>query len=234
MASLAVPGSALARDRDHGGTPKEGASAAPSRLTMPILPAEPDLHPADLWDDPSTIPAKKTAARWWCLHAKPRQEKAVARDLRRGDLTYYLPQAAQETRTPKGRKVRSVVPLFPGYVFLHGDWDDRASALKGNRLVAVLKVDDQEALESDLRQIQRMLGSGLPIEAEPEIPAGSLVRIKEGPLAGLEGRVIKRLNGSHFVAAVRFLGRGARVQLHDWEVEALADPQATPTEARSD
>jgi len=195
---------------------------------MPILPAEPDFHPPGLWDDPATIATEKPDARWWCLHAKPRQEKAIARDLRRDGLTFYLPQAIQETRTPKGRKVRSLIPLFPGYVFLYGDWNDRGSALKGNRLVAVIQVDDQKALERDLRQIQRMLGSGLPIEAEPEIAAGSLVRIKGGPLAGLEGRVIQRVNGHHFVAAVRFLGRGARVQLRDWEVETLADPQAPP------
>ncbi len=191
---------------------------------MPILPAEPDFHPPGLWDDPSAIPTEKPEARWWCLHAKPRQEKAIARDLRGEGLTYYLPQAIQESRTPKGRKISSLIPLFPGYVFLYGDWNDRGAALRGNRLVSVLEVDDQKGLESDLRQIQRMLGSGLPIEAEPEITAGSLVRIKGGPLAGLEGRVIQRVNGDHFVAAVHFLGRGARVELRDWEVEPLAAP----------
>lgn len=189
---------------------------------MPILAAEPDFHPPHLWDDPSTIPTEKPEARWWCLHVKPRQEKAIARDLRQGGKTFYLPQAVQESRTPKGRKTRSLIPLFPGYVFLHGDWDDRGSAMRGNRLVSVLEVDDQEALDADLRQVHRMLDSGLPIEPEPEIAAGRLVRIKAGPLSGLEGRVIQRMNGDHFVAAVRFLGRGARVELRDWEVELLA------------
>ena len=49
---------------------------------MPILPAEPDCNPPNLWDDPS-IYATKGEAVWWCLHTKPRQEKATARELRR-------------------------------------------------------------------------------------------------------------------------------------------------------
>ncbi len=50
---------------------------------MPILPAEPDLYPSDLWDrlsEPVPEPQDDEArVRWMCLHTRPRQEKAVAR-----------------------------------------------------------------------------------------------------------------------------------------------------------
>ena len=87
---------------------------------MPILPAEPDCNPPNLWDDPS-IHAANGEAVWWCLHTKPRQEKATARELGAQGLVYYLPQVLKETRTPKGRKIQSIVPLFTGYMFLKGD-----------------------------------------------------------------------------------------------------------------
>ena len=191
---------------------------------MPILPAEPDFYPPDLWEDPKAIPHAQEEAVWWCLHAKPRQEKATGRELRKLGITFYLPQVLKEDRTPQGRKIRSVIPLFPSYLFLHGDYNDRLAALRGNRLVAVLEVSDQPSLERDLRQIHTMLSSGLPVEPEPTVPVGSRVRIITGPLTGIEGTVIRRGKRDQFVAVVRFLGRGATVDLEDWQVEQIHEP----------
>src|SRR3954454_16477849 len=98
---------------------------------MPILPAEPDLHPMNLWQ----IGRRgDLAERWWCLHTKPRQEKAVARALRSEDISYYLPLVVKVDRTPQGRATRSVVPLFPGYLFLLADEMSRLTALRSNRI----------------------------------------------------------------------------------------------------
>jgi transcriptional antiterminator RfaH len=188
---------------------------------MPILPAEPDFYPPELWDELTTGQPARGGLVWWCLHTKPRQEKATGRELRKLGLRFYLPQVLKEDRTPQGRKIRSVIPLFPNYLFLHGDFNDRVSALRGNRLVNVLEVSDQESLERDLRQIHRMLNSGLPVQPEPAVPVGARVRITTGPLTGVEGTVIRRAKRDQFVAVVRFLGRGATVDLEDWQVEQL-------------
>src|SRR5689334_19078311 len=103
---------------------------------MPILPAEPDLYPPDLWDG---LNGDSCGMRsWWCLHTKPRQEKAAARDLRTQKIPYYLPQVVHEDRTPQGRKIRSVIPLFTSYLFLLGDDHERVQAMKANRLVRVI------------------------------------------------------------------------------------------------
>jgi transcriptional antiterminator RfaH len=188
---------------------------------MPILPAEPDLYPDDLWS-PGESGALR-AGTWWCLHTKPRQEKAAARHLRTRGITYYLPQVVHEDRTPQGRKIRSIIPLFSSYLFLCGSDEDRVEAMKGNRLVNVLKVDDQDGLVHDLRQIHQMLASGLAVVPEPVMPVGARVRIKSGPLAGIEGTVMRRGKRDQFVAVVQFLGRGATVDLEDWQVERVEE-----------
>jgi transcriptional antiterminator RfaH len=192
---------------------------------MPILPAEPDLNPPDLWDlvNGAGPPGERL---WWCLHTKPRQEKAAARDLRALGLSYYLPQVVHEDRTPQGRRTRSVLPLFMGYLFLLGDDRARVSALKGNRLVRVLDVANQPALHHDLKQIHQMLSSGLAVVPEPTVPVGARVRILNGPLTGIEGRVIRRGKSDQFVAVVHFLSSGAMVDLEDWQVEQLRDEPA--------
>jgi transcriptional antiterminator RfaH len=188
---------------------------------MPILPAEPDMFPDDLWDGAAV--GGDPSRRWYCLHTKPRQEKATARDLRVRRVPFYLPQIVKEDRTPAGRKIRSVLPLFGGYLFLLGDEAQRLEALKGNRLVRILEVADQEGLVRDLRQVHQMLRSGLAIEPEPAAPVGGRVRIASGPLTGLVGTVVRRGKRDHFVAVVKILGLGATVALEDWQVEVLPD-----------
>jgi transcriptional antiterminator RfaH len=184
---------------------------------MPILPSEPDLFPDAGWPADSDL-----AGRWWCLHTRPRQEKATARDLRSKRVGFYLPQVIHEGVTPQGRKTRSVLPLFPGYVFLFGGDPERLTALKGNRLVKVLEVSDQRGFDHDLRQIHRMLASGLAVVPEPTIPIGARIRIVTGPLSGMVGTVVRSGKRNQFVAVVNFLGQGATVDLLDWQFETVA------------
>ena len=186
---------------------------------MPILPAEPYQFPEDLWDRGEG--SSDGPMRWFCLHTKPRQEKAVARDLRAQQIAFYLPLATREDRTPAGRKIRSIIPLFGGYLFLRGTDEDRVEAIRGNRLVRVLDVVDQGELVKDLQQIRRILNSGQAIEPEPSAPVGSQVRITSGPLHGLVGTVVRRGSDDRFVATVKTLGVGASVTLRDWQVEPL-------------
>src|SRR5262249_42875741 len=101
--------------------------------------------------------------------------------------------------------------------------NDRLVALRGNRLVKILEVNDQESLVRDLRQIHRMLNSGLPVSSEPTVPVGATVRIVTGPLTGMVGKVIRRGKRDQFVAVVHFLGRGATVDLQDWQVEQVVE-----------
>jgi transcriptional antiterminator RfaH len=189
---------------------------------MPILPPEPDCFPPNLWENGASA-SSDGERKWWCLHTKPRQEKAIARELRKAEVAYYLPQAKKESHTPQGRRIESVVPLFPSYMFLKGKSEDRLIALRGNRVVAVLEVADQGALANDLKQIHTMINSGLTVIEEPTVPVGTTVRVATGPLTGVVGKVIKRANGDHFVAVVHFLGRGATVLLQDWQVERMPD-----------
>ncbi len=185
---------------------------------MPILPVEPDMFPPDLWEVYRQAPRQ---GRWWCLHTKPRQEKAAARDLHHQQISHYLPQVLHESRTPAGRKTRTILPLFPGYLFLLGEETERVQALRGHRLVGVLEVADQENLHNDLHQIHTLLGSGLAVIPEPTFPVGSTVKIVTGPLKGMVGTIVRRGKRDHFVAIVHFLGRGATVDLEDWQVEQL-------------
>jgi transcription antitermination factor NusG len=105
------------------------------------------------------------------------------------------------------------MPLFPGYVFLHGDENARLAALRTNLVVNVLPVPDQRRLHADLVQVYRLLASGNAPEPENNVPPGTPVEIVAGPLMGLEGRVLRHGSDWRFIIEVRFLQQGVSVKI---------------------
>lgn len=175
---------------------------------MPILAAEPDRYPPHLFDSP---PSART---WYVLHTKPRQEKSLARTLFAADVSFFLPTVPRRSQC-RGRTLTAHAPLFPGYVFLYADREERVTALESNRVANVLPVHDQGGLWDDLKQVNRLLGAGLPVAAESQLAPGTPVEITTGPLAGLCGTVIRTGTGRRFVVRVNFIHQGASVLLED-------------------
>ena len=184
---------------------------------MPILPAEPDRYPDDLFG-PTFDGAGDDS--WWVLHAKPRQEKCLARHLRLAGLAYYLPTVSRRRRT-NGRVLTTCDPLFTGYVFLRSDRVGRVAALASQRVVNAITVHDQPALWRDLRQIATLIATGAPVTAEERLAPGDPVEIASGPLAGLSGTVVRAASGRRFLVRVDFIQRGASVLLDDFALVPL-------------
>ena len=198
---------------------------------MPILAAEPELFPSHLFESAHArlgievsngVDGPGSSRRWWCLHTKPRQEKVTAGFLRKQRIAHYLPQVVQQRRTPGGRKFTSIIPLFPGYIFLLGTDFDRLMSFQRNSVNTALEVWDQEQLDLELAQLHRIGHSGLVVVPEPSFPVGTKVRLMSGPLEGAVGTVIRRGNRNHFFAVVNMLGRGATVEFEGWDAEPLA------------
>jgi transcriptional antiterminator RfaH len=146
---------------------------------MPVLPAETDVYPDDLLAPAAPLPLAGRV--WYVLHTRPRQEKSLARVLLEQQVPFCLPQISRR-RTSRGRTLTSFLPLFPGYVFLLANADERLAALKTQRVLKTLSVNDQELLWADLRQVRRLLASGEPVRAEERLEPGDAVEIQSGPL----------------------------------------------------
>jgi transcriptional antiterminator RfaH len=189
---------------------------------MPILPAEVGVYPEGLLEQPPEACAPGRV--WWVLHTRPRQEKSLARQLLEARVSFYLPLIPRRLLL-RGRRLTSHVPLFAGYVFLHADRDERIQALATRRVVRSLEVGDQEALWRDLRQVHRLLATGVPITPEDRLAPGVLVEVRSGPLAGLRGKVLRTASGRRFLVQVDFIQRGASVLMDDWNLEVLDESE---------
>lgn len=150
--------------------------------------------------------------RWWVAHTKSRCEKAFAWDLIRHGIGYFLP-LYQAVRTSSGKKRRTVKPLFPGYVFICGDGEDRHTAMTTGRLCQTIKVPDQEVLINELAAIEKALGAKVSLDPYPYAAVGQRCRIKSGPFKGLEGIVIQRNCIARIVLEVSVLGQGAVLEV---------------------
>jgi transcription antitermination factor NusG len=174
------------------------------------------IYPHDLLEsEPESL-----ARRWWAVYTRSRQEKVFSQQLIGHQVPHYLPLVDKISYT-RGRRLISRVPLFSGYVFLFGDEQERLTSLTTNRISQIIPVTDGARLRSDLCQIFRLIACGAPMTVEQRLAPGRRVRIRQGPLAGLEGTVVERRNKARLFVAVDFLQQGASIDLEDFVLEPL-------------
>ncbi len=184
---------------------------------MPVLAKETCLFPDTLLESPDSPAA---GSQWMVLYTKPRQEKSLARDLLRQAIPFYLP-LVKKTRQYGRRRMASFTPLFDGYLFMLGSEKQRTLSLATNRVVRVLPVNDNLGLITDLRQIERLIEANFPLTVESRLQAGRYVRVRNGPLAGVEGVVLRRRGETRLLVSVNFLQQGASIEIEDFRLEPL-------------
>lgn len=172
--------------------------------------------PEQLFDEPGW---SVEHGQWCALHVRPRTEKVVAQQLHQLQIPYFLPLYKRSKRYQR-RMVVSENPLFPGYVFAVTGGDNSPGILI-RQVVQKLHTDEPERLEFDLRQIYTMIESGQPVTREERLQPGMPARITAGPLAGLEGQVLRNKGGVRFVVQVQFIQQGTSVELEGACIEAL-------------
>lgn len=187
---------------------------------MPILEKETCVYPDGLFEDTRYSPGVSDR-QWWAIFTKSRQEKALARDLERFEIPFFLPLVAQPNNI-RNRHVEAYIPLFSGYVFMFGCEDDRIRSLTTNRVSTVLDVPDQLQLRDDLLNLNHLIEIDAPLTIERRLEPGRRVRIKSGPMKGIEGIVTQRRGGKRrLLVAVEFLQHGVSVEIDDFMVEPV-------------
>ena len=167
-------------------------------------------NPPVIW--PLVESVRDFEGQWWVAHTKSRNEKALAHDLMAKDLNYFLPMTLKVSRRSH-RTLKSMLPLFAGYLFFCGPENDRVELLKTNRVVNLLEVTDQEMLVNELVRIERAVRAGMPMTPHKYIKTGQMCRVIAGPLLGVEGIVVDHKGVTRLVLQVDMLGQAASVEI---------------------
>ena len=178
-------------------------------------------NPPILWPEAGSI--REFTGHWWVAHTKSRNEKALAQDLVRRNINYFLPMSWKVRRQSR-RTIRSLLPLFSGYIFFCGQEAERLELLKTNRVANLIEVVDQEQLVRELVQIEQALRVGAPLTPHKYIRTGQRCRVIAGPLVGLEGVAVQTRGSTRLVLQVDMLGQAASVEIDTDMIETLDQP----------
>lgn len=175
-------------------------------------------NPPMIWPDVNSI--SDFTGLWWVAHTKSRNEKALAQDLIRKNISYFLPMI-RKIRRRRGRTMRSLLPLFNGYLFFCGKENQRIELLRTNRVANLIEVKDQQKLLDELLQIEQAIRAGAPLTPYRYIKAGRRCRVTAGPLADLHGVVVRTKNATRLVLQIDMLGQAASVEIDVDMIEIL-------------
>jgi transcriptional antiterminator RfaH len=157
---------------------------------------------------------------WYVAHTRPRCEKKLLQYCERENLAARLP-CYQSAHKYRGKTVVFRKPLFPGYVFLEIPAEKRSVVLQSDHLANLLEVIDQELFVRQLDEVMRALETNLEIRLAPTIGEGMRVKIKTGPLRGVEGWVEKRYGMSTVLLRMDFISQAAAVKLEASDLELI-------------
>jgi transcription antitermination factor NusG len=159
---------------------------------------------------------------WYAVYTRHQHEKIVAESLSNNGIEVFLPTYCA-VRQWKDRKKHLLLPLFPCYVFLHGGLDRRVKVLSTPGVYSFVGVAGHPAAiqETEIESIRKAVTSGLRAEPFPFLQCGDRVRVKAGPLMGIEGILIRKKSSFRLILSAELLQKSIAVEVDAFSVEPL-------------
>jgi transcriptional antiterminator NusG len=162
--------------------------------------------------------AAAAEAQWFVLWTRSHCEQLVHDQLLTKGFQPFLPTVEIWSRRAGARR-RVRVPMFSGYLFLHDVLDKYrdVEVRKARGLVSILGEGwDRRAVvpSRDVEAIRRVVNAKVRVRPHPYLKKGQRVRITRGPMADVEG-VLLRINDHKgvVVLSVDLLQRSVAVEI---------------------
>jgi transcription antitermination factor NusG len=150
--------------------------------------------------------------KWFVAHTRPRREKKLAEFCQQKQISVTLP-CYDSVHKYRGKTVVFRKPFFPGYVFLQIEGSQKDMVRQNDHVANLLEVFDQETFQKQLDDILLALSTETGVQLAPTVGKGMRVKIKGGPLMGLEGWVEDRYGMSTVLLRLDFINQAAAVKL---------------------
>ena len=152
--------------------------------------------------------------RWYAAYTCAHHEKHVARQLEEKNINCFLP-LYRSVRRWKDREKELELPLFPGYVFVQAAPEERLRVLQTSSVVRFVSFGGQPAAldDGEVEGLRNGVANGIKVEPCPFLKVGQRVRVKHGPLAGVEGILVRKKDNLRLVLSVDLLMRSVAVEV---------------------
>lgn len=156
---------------------------------------------------------------WYVAYTLPRHEKSVAERLIHQDVETYLPLHSS-VRKWNRRYVEVELPLFPGYVFVKMVITDRVRVLAQPGVIRLIGFNGNAVAMPD-GEVERLRSLLAVWKAEPYpfLTVGKQIRIKSGPFANLEGRIIRRKGKMRLIVSLELIQRAILLEIDAAEAQ---------------
>ena len=162
------------------------------------------------------------APNWHALFTRHQHEKSVASALSNKTHEVYLP-LYRSVRQWQDRAKQLWLPLFPCYVFIRAGMDRQLQILTTPGIIHIVGWGGRPAIipQEQVDAVRLMIESRLTVETHPYLQFGDRVRVKTGPLMGLEGILTRKKGVARLVVSMEMLGRSAAVEIDALDVERI-------------
>lgn len=169
---------------------------------------------------PAAAPEPTENARWYALYTSPRHEKCVAKQIEQHRIACFLP-LYRSVRRWKDRRKELDLALFPGYVFVHMPIENRLQILRLPGAVRLVTFNGQPAAlpEDEIETLRNRLAGSRTLEPHPYLRVGRRVRVRSGPLLGLEGIMVRRKDRCRVVFSIDLIMRSMAVEVDEADLE---------------
>lgn len=171
---------------------------------------------------PDCLNSFSSRLRWYAVYTYPRHEKKVFESLQSRGFDSFLPTYQEMHRWRNGVKREIDLPLFPGYVFINVDVREKLRILQTPSVASIVGFGGEPAVLPD-RDIEtlRLALPKLRAEPHPFLRIGDRVRVKSGPLAGLEGILLQKKQGWRFILSMDLILQAVSVEVDCADVEPV-------------
>jgi transcription antitermination factor NusG len=166
--------------------------------------------------------AEYLESRWYAAYTSANREKRVTAQLGQRSVEHFLP-LYDSVRRWKDRRIRLQLPLFPGYVFVRLALRDRLQVLEVPGVSRLVGFNGKPCAvpEAEIEAMQTCLAHQADLEPHPYVRVGQRVRVRTGPLRGLQGLLVRKKNRSRLVISLDLIMRSVSAEIDIAELEPL-------------
>jgi len=160
--------------------------------------------------------------QWFALYTMPQSEQNIRRLLDLRGIESFVPTFEVQRVWRNRQRVKTMRPLFPSYVFVHITNRQRGTVLSSPGALRIIG-NSHASLPIPDREIEFLRSETSKRKIEPylDLIIGNRVRIRSGPMEGLEGVLVEKRNSLRFVLTVAMINQHAAIEMNADELEMI-------------
>lgn len=163
-------------------------------------------------------------ATWYAVYTVHKHEKSVFRHLEMRTIVVFFPTYEVVHVWRNRQRVKVPVPLFPGYLFVRTSGLDYFKVLQCPGVVRLVgNHSGPLPIADSVIELLRASVAEKKIEPYRELVAGKRVRVKSGPMRGVEGVLIRKDNSWQFVLTIESINQHASIKMEAENLEPIPD-----------